>query len=231
MDRFPQSLLCFDTALNGCNVACVAAGGQPVTRQIVTGRDQAARLVPLIQDCLREAGVTFTGLDKIITTVGPGSFTGLRIGLSTARSLALALGKPLAGVTTMAVAALQAQRLSAGKPFTVLLETKRTDFYAQLFKGDGDADGAVFAAEAADILARLEGHFIYGDAAARFAEETRYAGAHQTMAMLDPLDLLAIGAQASPQDAIEPLYLRGADVSQPKPGKIAINGDISGLFT
>lgn len=229
MDGFALNTLAFDTALNGCTVACVAAGGAPVTRQIETGRDQAAKLVPLIQDCMDEAGVTFKALDKLITTVGPGSFTGLRIGLSTARSFALALEKKLVGVTTLAVAAQQALRAASGAPFCVLLETKRSDFYAQLFDARGVAASEPLAASAHDILTQLNGHFLFGDAAARFVAETHYTGGYEGMTLLDPLDLLTVGYAA--ESAAEPLYLRGADVSQPKKSNTEIIGDISGLFT
>lgn len=231
MDGFDQTLLAFDTALNGCNVACVKAGGKPAIRQIVTGRDQAAKLVPLIQECLGEAGVDFADLDKIITTIGPGSFTGLRIGLSTARSLALALNKPLVGVTTLDVMAQHALRIAGGAPFAVLLETKRSDYYGQLFDGQGQAEGEPFALPAQEILPQLQGHLIAGDAVERFVAETGYAGVVEAMTMLDPLDLLAQGCVAAEGGGSEPLYLRGADVSQSKKIPLEITGDISTLFT
>lgn len=231
MDGFDQTVLAFDTALNGCNVACVKAGGQPAVRQLVTGRDQAAKLVPLIQDCMNEAGVVFADLDAIVTTVGPGSFTGLRIGLSTARSFALALNKKLIGVTTLDVAAQQALRLASGMPFCVLIETKRTDYYGQLYDGQGIPDGGIFALDGASILARLQGHFIFGDAVERFITETGYAGPHAVMGMIDPLDLMALGRTLPAVDRLEPLYLREADVSVAKNKGPDIQGDISQLFT
>lgn len=229
MDGFSRTLLAFDTALNGCNVACVRAGGKPVTRRIVTGRDQAAKLVPLIQDCMDEAGVAFADLDAIITTIGPGSFTGLRIGLSAARSFSLSLNKPLIGITTMDVAAQQALRVAGGAPFVLLIETKRTDYYGQLFDGQGVAASEPFAKNGAEIGAMLNGHFVFGDAAARFVDEIKYGGPSAVMEMIDPLDLLIVGANAPATDKAEPLYLRGADVSVAK-NKASIIGDISALL-
>lgn len=230
MDGFSRTLLAFDTALNGCNVACVRAGGKPATRQIITGRDQAAKLVPLIQECMDEAGVTFADLDAIITTIGPGSFTGLRIGLSAARSFSLSLNKPLIGVTTMDIAAQQAWRVAGCDPFIILIETKRADYYGQMFDGQGVATSEPFAKSGSEIATMLSGHFVFGDAAARFVEETSYSGLHQSMEMLDPLDLLAIGALSPNTDKAEPLYLRGADVSVAK-NKASVEGDITPLIT
>lgn len=230
MDGFARTLLAFDTALNGCNVACVCAGGKPATRQIVTGRDQAAKLVPLIQECMDEAGVAFTDLDAIITTIGPGSFTGLRIGLSAARSFSLSLNKPLIGVTTMDIAAQQALRVAGGAPFIIVIETKRADYYGQLFDGQGAATSEPFAKSGEEIAAMLDGYFVYGDAAARFVNETNYNGSHQSMEMIDPLDLLAVGAVSPVTDKAEPLYLRGADVSIAK-NKVSVEGDIAPLIT
>ncbi len=231
MDGFDQTLLAFDTALNGCNVACVRAGRIPATRQLVTGRDQAAKLVPLIQDCMAEARVAFADVQGIITTNGPGSFTGLRIGLSAARSFSLALNIPLIGVTTLDVAAQQALRVASGSPFCVLIETKRADYYAQLYDGQGKPQGEMLAESGADITARLSGHVLFGDAVDRFVAETGYSGTHHIMAMLDPLDLLALGRVTPATQTLEPLYLRGADVSVAKNKGPDIQGDISMLFT
>lgn len=70
-------------------------------------RGQAERLAPMVQQVARQAGVTFAEVGRVVVTTGPGSFTGVRVGVSFARALSLALGKPCIGVSTLEALALQ----------------------------------------------------------------------------------------------------------------------------
>lgn len=100
-------VLGIDTALDACSVSIVE-GGQ--TRAHLTermDRGQAERLAPMAQQAAREAGIAFAALGRIAVTTGPGSFTGVRVGLSFTRALALALSKPCLGVSTLEALALQ----------------------------------------------------------------------------------------------------------------------------
>jgi tRNA threonylcarbamoyladenosine biosynthesis protein TsaB len=86
-------------------------------------RGQDARLIPLIQECLKEAGLDFPSLDRIAVTRGPGSFTGIRIGLAAAQGLALALDKPVLGIDRFAIFGRQ----FAGQNPWIFLESKRVE--------------------------------------------------------------------------------------------------------
>jgi len=125
-------ILAFDTAVEGCSVAVVnTTTGQDWSERVITDRRQAEILVPMIEEIMTRAGVTFQTLDRIAVTIGPGSFTGVRIGLSTARALALASNLPLIGVSTLQVMASSA--VSSGQNILAVLDTKREDFYGEVF--------------------------------------------------------------------------------------------------
>src|SRR4051812_44848291 len=96
------TVLAFDCAISGLGVA-VVRNGVCLAQHREEGRGQAATLLPAIAAVLREAEVDRRALSLIAVTVGPGSFTGVRVGLAAARGLALALGVPLAGLATTAV--------------------------------------------------------------------------------------------------------------------------------
>jgi tRNA threonylcarbamoyladenosine biosynthesis protein TsaB len=225
------TVLAFDTALGGCSVGLLA-GERSAVRQVPTQRDQAKILIPLINEVLAEVGVGYPDLDLIVSTVGPGSFTGLRLGLSTARSLSLALSKPLVGVTTLEVAARQmVTEMPGDTPVLVVLETKRTDFYLQLFDPQGHPQGEPMAKEVPEIIEFLAARRVSltGDALTRFTEGlggNLDVSREMGRVLLDPLTLARIGmekAEAGRGGDLSPVYLRGADVSVSKqtPRRIA----------
>lgn len=101
-------VLAIDTALDACSVAIVRDGETLASLSEPMNRGQAERLAPMVRDAAEGAGITFAQLDRIAVTTGPGSFTGVRVGLSFARALALSLNKPCIGVSTLEALALQA---------------------------------------------------------------------------------------------------------------------------
>lgn len=97
-------VLAIDTALDACSVCVFDADAEEIraVQSLPMHRGHAEALMPLVERVMWVADVGFDAIDRIATTVGPGSFTGLRVGIAAARGFAVALGKPAVGVTTLA---------------------------------------------------------------------------------------------------------------------------------
>jgi len=197
-------------------------------------RGHAAALAPMIEATLASAGVRAQDLGLIAVTVGPGSFTGVRIGLATARGLALALGVPLAGLTTIetllaAATAADRQLLQAQhRRLLAALDTHRGDYYV----GFDDAP-APRLADANLIVAQADGALlIIGDGAPSLCAALVQSGIDAQPAdgpaTPDATVLASMALQrgadhwrtANGRDGMPaPLYLRPADVTLPRGGR------------
>jgi tRNA threonylcarbamoyladenosine biosynthesis protein TsaB len=225
----PAYILALDTAMQGCSAAVLdARTGACAVQSEPMGRGQSERLVPMVDEVLAQAGIAYGDLSLVAVTVGPGAFTGLRIGLSTARAFATALDIPVAGVTTTEALARQYAK-TATAPFAVILETKRSDFYVQFFDERGVSQSAPEACGDGAIAGRLrQGMAIIGDGAARFDELRQGAFATAIVAgydLPDPRIVAEIGLAQMASGTLapaDPLYLREADVSQPKKAQRSI---------
>ena len=96
-----------DTTLNRCSVAVLDDGVVLACIAEAMVRGHAERLAPMAAEAMTEANAAFASIDRIVVTTGPGSFTGLRVGLAFARGLALALARPCIGVSTLEALALE----------------------------------------------------------------------------------------------------------------------------
>ncbi len=193
-------ILAFDTATDAATCALVR-DGEPVG-------ERASRPVALLEDVdalLRRGGVQATGLDGIVVGTGPGSFTGLRMGLATARALAFALGTGVAGVSTL-------DALAAGTPGALpVVDAKRREVFTLL-------DGQPAVALPGE-LALEPGTVCVGDGAVRYREVLEAAGAdippdgsdaHLPRARFHARLATAFG----PAELVEPLYLRVPDAEK-----------------
>lgn len=214
-------VLAIDAALAACSAAVLADGEIVAHRFEAMARGHAERLLPMVREVMAAAALGFEALDLIAVTIGPGHFTGLRVGLAAAQGLSLALGRPLAGVTT-----LEAVASAAGEdgPLAVALESKRADLYLQIFSnGRAVIDPTARTAEQLVDLPWPPGVIaIAGDGAPRLASILAAAG-RQTR-VVGPLgpDAAAVARLAAMRHgtpaaaAAEPLYLRPPDVTPPK---------------
>ena len=132
-------VLAIDTALEACSAAILDTDRKDglTSRSLPMMRGHAEALVPLIAAVMSEADVEFTGLDRIAVTVGPGSFTGLRVCVAAARGIALATGKPAVGLTTLAALAAPFFEADESLPLLAAIDARHERVYMQLFGPGG----------------------------------------------------------------------------------------------
>ena len=132
-----MNVLAFDTTASSCSIAVLQNKKPLAEKQKSLERGHAEFLVPLIEETLLEAKLSYQDLDLLAVTTGPGAFTGIRIGLATARSLAIACNLPLIGITNFdAIVNGISETERKGRKILVTLETKRLDFYVCLYNED-----------------------------------------------------------------------------------------------
>ena len=132
-------VLAIDTALAACSAAVL----DPATGEIVASetvpmqRGHAEALVPLIARVMEAAGVAFDGLERVVVTTGPGSFTGMRVGISAARGFGVATGVPVVGVSTLTAFAAPYLAADDRSPVVAVIDARHQHVYLQVFGPDG----------------------------------------------------------------------------------------------
>jgi tRNA threonylcarbamoyladenosine biosynthesis protein TsaB len=229
------TLLAIDTATDACSVAVLAEDAVAAHRSALMARGHAEALMPMVVETLAAAGLGFADLDAVGVTVGPGAFTGLRIGLSAARGISLAAGIPVLGATTLEVLAHGVPETErAGASIVAVIESKRADLYVQAFGPDLAPLGkpASLMPEALGTSLPAGRLVLAGDGAARAAEALRAgnradaislsaSGPHpdaRVLAALIAARLEEMGAGLDDLAAPEPLYLRPPDAKRPAGG-------------
>ncbi len=223
LDR-ARCLLALDAAGAACSAAVWRAGEIRAHHFETMTRGQSERLVPIIEAVMAEAGIAYAELDAIAVTLGPGGFTGVRIGLATARALALACDRPLIGLSNFeAVAAAVPEDVCRGRTLAVLIDAKRSDLYVQAFTaGIEPVTGAraIAVGELDDFLP--PGPLVLaGDAVAAAHSRLQAAGrevAVATSAVHADAAQVAVLAAGRPLPEIAapppgPIYLRAPDVT------------------
>ncbi|KXF79063.1 tRNA threonylcarbamoyladenosine biosynthesis protein TsaB [Paramesorhizobium deserti] len=220
-----MKILAVDTAANLCAAAVYDAEDGRVLAAVSEniGKGHAEVLMGYIERALGEAQTDFAEIGRIAVNVGPGSFTGVRIGVSAARGFALALDCPAIGVTAFEALALEARDAHPGEPVLVAVDAHRGEIYAQAFGPDGKAAGEPLAGQPDDVLALLsrlsQKPVLTGSAAGIINEKlggTRLAVVSEA-ATGDIATFARIAARREPGEAPKPLYLRGPD-AKPQTG-------------
>jgi tRNA threonylcarbamoyladenosine biosynthesis protein TsaB len=198
-------ILAFDTTAPACSVAIVKDGTALVHLRELMDQGQAETLIPLIERAMSEAAVGYPDLDRIAVTIGPGSFTGVRVGLSAARALGLAAGKPAVGVSSLAVLAAAVPQRERADRATILaaIDTKRGDLYVQSFdsmSGAPQSDPAAVPAAKLAQWARGIQAVVVGDG----APEAMAALTGATASTADPFPDAVLLARLAAERDIDP---------------------------
>ena len=218
-------ILAIDTALD----ACAAGVLDTVSARLIAQESQAMKrghaeaLMPLIARVIEQSGIAFVALDRIAVTTGPGSFTGLRVGLSAARGIALAADKPVVGLTTLTAYAAPLVSENCEHPIISAIDARHDHVYLQAVSGNGSSliRPRVASIEEALGAARFGAPHLVGNAARILAD--RWPAQAPSPLRVDPQPapdiawVAWLGAAVSPNTApARPFYLRAPDAKPTK---------------
>jgi tRNA threonylcarbamoyladenosine biosynthesis protein TsaB len=222
-----SAVLGIDTATAYLSVAAVA-DGEPAAEELVAPGDDgrprhSTEVLPAVERAVAAAG-GWDAIGLIAVGVGPGTFTGLRIGVASARALSQSLALPIVGVSSLAALAAGIGELAAAEDRARLavVDAKRGEAFAALYGAAGEELWEPFVAAPAELGERIAAHgepvLAAGDGSVRFREQLEAAGAvvaeegspaHHVYAR--HLCEIAAGQQPERPEAIEPIYLRRPD--------------------
>ncbi|ANV98956.1 tRNA (adenosine(37)-N6)-threonylcarbamoyltransferase complex dimerization subunit type 1 TsaB [Bradyrhizobium icense] len=218
-------ILAIDTALDACAAAVLdtSAGGVIAQESQAMKRGHAEALMPLIARVMKASGIAFAALDRVAATTGPGSFTGLRVGLSAARGIALAAGKPVVGVTTLTAFAAPIVSESSEHPVISAVDARHEHVYFQMLGGDGSSLIKATVAPIAEAVAasRFGAPHLVGNAAKiladRWPADAPPPFKIDQQAAPDIAWVAWLGAAVNPESSpARPYYLRAPDAKPPK---------------
>lgn len=177
------------------------------TNHVLTDRRHAEEITPLLAKTTSMAGVDLADVNLVAVDVGPGRFTGLRVGVATARALALGLSVPVVGVSSLRLLAFGV----SDRPVAAVIDARRNEVFQQIFTADGESAPSVGPpTEMAKLVPR--GAVVVGDGADRYADSYRTGVVPNEIPSAATLVTLAADLPPQPGAEIAPLYLRDPDV-------------------
>ncbi|KAA5602479.1 tRNA (adenosine(37)-N6)-threonylcarbamoyltransferase complex dimerization subunit type 1 TsaB [Blastochloris sulfoviridis] len=222
-------VLALDTALSACSVCLFDAAADEIraVQSLPMHRGHAEALIPLVERVMWVAGLGFDDIDRIVTTVGPGSFTGLRVGIAAARGFALALGRPAVGVTTLAALSAPVMAEDDRVPVVAAIDAKHGNVYMQIAGPGGRAmiSPRVSSLRDAVRVAAIGKVRLVGSGAPLLA--AAWPAVERPPLLVDPRGapdiawVARLGAATSPDALPRPVYLRPPDARPQDAARIA----------
>lgn len=200
-----MKILALDSCGSSCGVA-VAADGVVLARaeeRMLRGQD--GRLMPMIVETMKKSGLDFAGLDRVAVTRGPGSFTGVRVGLAAARGIGFASKKPVVGLDRFSI--YRSLRASMSQNILVVIDSKRAELFCKFYPLNAAPHDACMMTEE-QILAFLKDHPVPERVGDRDTPNEDILSAC--------IDLAAQADLQDPDFLPRPLYIRAPDVTFPK---------------
>lgn len=213
-------ILAIDTALDACAAAVLDTETAELRAQesLPMKRGHAEALMPMIARVMHSADLAFTALDRIAVTVGPGSFTGLRVGVSAARGLALAAKRPAVGLTTLSAYAAAIVGQSGPAPVISAIDARHDHVYFQIVAGDGSqlVRPAIVPIDEAIAAAQFGAPHLVGNAANILAGRWPKDAPQPVVVDAQPAPDIGwvawLGAAADPEaNPARPFYLKAPD--------------------
>jgi tRNA threonylcarbamoyladenosine biosynthesis protein TsaB len=213
-----MKILALDTSGVDCAVCIYDAGTKAVLAEVTEniGKGHAERLMALVEQVLQSAECTLKDIGRVGVTVGPGSFTGIRVGVAAARGFAVALGVDAIGVTTLETVGRAYHKANPGKAFAVAFDAKRDEVYLQIFGENGapaSVEQLLSLDEARVLLDGFEGGIIGTGAAVLLGQIVSDDKDHFPIAIVAEITADKPAGGENPK----PLYLRGPD-ARPQSG-------------
>lgn len=214
-----MTILALDTA----GSLCAAALYDPQTQQVLAevshdiGKGHAELLLDYVAQCFETAKISRDAVSRIAVNIGPGSFTGVRVGVSAARGFGLALSCPVIGVSGFEALSCEIQQVAPAQPVLIALSAYRGDIYAQGFDADGAASTTPLAGSEAELLPVLEqlgaDYALAGSGAEQLQQgEGRNRRIINNTAHAAISTFARLAAKREAGSPPEPLYMRGPDV-------------------
>mgnify|MGYP001183032886 CR=1 FL=1 len=174
-------ILCIETATRSCSVALANDGNLLQFKEEASEQySHSEQLTLFIESLLRESGIAFSDLDAIAVSKGPGSYTGLRIGVSTAKGLCFALDKPLIAISTLEAMASGMEKQCPNKVYCPMIDARRMEVYTAFFQAGKQLTDIVAHIVEIDSFSKMlakEEVLFFGDGADKCQGLIRHANA------------------------------------------------------